>query len=1134
MECACYFGQVENLSYGRLAAYHVSMTAIGPSPTERRFLLSLVSLACALAFSPSALSADDMVRFNRDVRPILSAKCYSCHGPDAAAREAELRLDDEREAKSDRDGHRVIFAGHPEKSELIARITSTDSTEQMPPPDSGKKLSQTEIETLRRWIHQGADYEGHWAFIAPRRPSLPDVADRSWAQNEIDHFVLARLEAAGFHPALAADREKILRRASLDIRGLPPSLAELDRFLSDPSDHAFESAVDQFFSSPHYGEQRARYWLDAARFADTNGFFTDDERVMWPWRDWVIEAFNRNMPFDQFTVEQLAGDLLPNRTLQQQVATGFNRNHMVTNETGIVDEEYRVEYVVDRLNTTSTVWLGLTVGCARCHDHKFDPISQREFYELFAFFNSVPEKGLGHAGNTAPKIQVPSAELLADIEVAETAAKAAESELAKVNGEIDSALSQWATAASDREKPLTVPEEGLLLHFPLDELNDADGLRAEGEVKFENGFLNKAVRLDGDALLVSESELTRDMKFDRDVAFSYGAWIFAERSGPICILSKNDDVESLRGFDFLIRKGKGVIHLIHQWNSNAIQLMTRESIATGRWQHVMVTYDGSSKAAGVKFYVNGESQELTVRADSLTKTIQTDEPLRIGRRSTSAPFVGMIDDVRIYDRRLSAEEVRQLAHGQLVHSILSTPADKRSKRQTDMLRTHFLRWHAPPELRRTQETATELRATANRKKSDLPSAMVMEDLATPRKTFILERGQYDAPRDEVSPAVPASLPSLPKDETTSRLAFARWLVSPDNPLTARVTVNRIWQQYFGRGIVETVQDFGSQGSFPTHPDLLDWLAVELIQSGWDLQHIQRLIVTSATYQQSAATRATGPAKATRATGSASADTNIRLTPQTDRFNLLLGRGPRIRLDAEAIRDNALAISGLLATRVGGPSVRPYQPPGLWKAVSYDGNLTYAADSGDAVYRRGLYTFWKRQSPPPGMLVFDAPTRETCTVRRARTNTPLQALVLLNDPTYIDAAKALARRMLTEPMPLKPMPLKPGPLKPGPLKPGLPKPAASDADETRARASEDEGHRIDYGFRLATARVPTNEERKVIRELLRDHRSHFQRDPQAARAFFGDEPPDDRFDEKEYAAYSILANLLLNLDETIHK
>ena len=1057
------------------------MPALEKSPTRRVTLISVLSVTLFLPTFRVTLLADDVVRFNRDIRPILSAKCLSCHGPDAAAREAELRLDDERDAKMDRDGHRAIVAGKPFESELIRRITSDDAAEQMPPPDSGKELKNSEVETLRRWIEQGAQYEGHWSFIAPSRPDLPAVQNSLWPQNGIDHFVLARLETLGFRPAPRAELTTILRRASLDIRGLPPRIIEIDRFLNDGRATAFQSAIDRFFASPYYGEHRARYWLDAARFADTNGFFTDDERTMWPWRDWVIQSFNRNMPFDQFTIEQLAGDLLPNSTLQQQIATGFNRNHMVTNETGVIDEEYRVEYVVDRLNTTSTAWLGMTVGCARCHDHKFDPISQREFYELFAFFNSVPEKGNAGGGNTPPKIQVPSSELLAEIEAAQQAAQAADEKLSKAEEEIAKSQKVWAERVG--QSPVVLPENDLLVHLNLDAASDE--LRPEGNVKFEQGFVDNAVRLDGDALLVANG----DLNLDKDDAFSYGSWIFAERSGPICILSKNDDVNSLRGFDVLIRKGKAVIHLIHEWNSNAIQLMTRSSIATGRWQHVMVTYDGSSRAAGVKFYVNGEPQELTVRADSLTKSIRTNEPLRIGRRSTSAPFVGMIDDVRIYGRELNAADVRKLAHGQLVNVILATPAAQRTKQQNDMLRTHFLRWHAAEHLRRLQETAVEKRSLAKQKKASIPAAMVMEDLPEPRKTFILERGQYDAPRDEVSAAVPACLPPLPQDGPRNRLAFARWLVAPDNPLTARVAVNRIWQQYFGHGIVESVQDFGSQGRFPSHPDLLDWLAVELIESGWDLQHIQRLIVNSATYQQSAAM----DQSRTRTT---------RLTTKTDRFNRWLGRGPRVRMDAESIRDNTLAISGLLATRVGGPSVKPYQPPGLWEAVSYDGNLIYTADSGEGLYRRGLYTYWKRQSPPPGMLAFDAPTRETCTVQRARTNTPLQALVLLNDPTYVDAAKALARRMLNGP---------------------------GERQDNRDEIS------ITHGFRLATARRPTANELEVLKKLLNEQRQYYRDNTRDARAFVASN--DDSIAEADiidFAAHSIVANLLLNLDETIHQ
>ena len=1036
-----------------------------------------------LVLRPLAVDAQqkspETLQFNRHIRPLLSKKCLNCHGPDSAAREAELRIDDADDVRKDRDGHRVIVPGKPDTSEFYRRLVTTDEDERMPPADSGLTLSPAEIDLFRRWIEQGAPYEAYWSFIRPLRPALPPNKQRDWVRNPIDAFLLARLEKEGLQPSPQADRATLFRRVSLDLTGLPPTLKQLDAFLADKSADAYEKAVDRLLASKQFGEHRARYWLDAARYADTNGFFTDDERQMWQWRDWVIDAFNTNMPFDRFTVEQLAGDLLPKPTVPQRIATGFNRNHMTTHETGVIDEEYRVEYVIDRLQTTSTVWLGLSMGCARCHEHKFDPISQKEFYQLFAFFNTLPEKGnTGSAGNASPTLNVPTPDYQQQLDTLTRQSQAADKQLKQVEPDLQAAQSHWERQVLSNLPPPT--DVGLVAHYDMQH-QGADASRAKhdatpnGTVEYVPAMLGTAARFNSDAVL----EAPGVPAFDRTDAFSYAAWIRPASGRPACVLSKNDDAQGLRGFDLMLRKGKAVVHLINKWKSDAIQIVTQQSVSTNRWRHVLVTYDGSSRAAGVRIYFDGVPQPVDVRLDHLTASFKTDQPLRIGRRSTSAAFEGLIDDVRLYNRALSSDEARHVATSQLLRGLLAVPAEKRTREQKATLRSLFLTETNARRFRDIDVRAVALRKQLQKLKRELPTTMVMQEMDKPRKTFYLERGQYDEPGETVTATVPASLPPLPKGAPANRLGFARWLVDPAHPLTARVTMNRFWQQFFGTGIVKTVEDIGTQSEWPSHPDLIDWLAVEFVESGWDVKHMQRLIVTSAAYRQSSRV---------------SAELLDR-----DPENRLLARGPRFRLDAEVVRDNALAIGGLLVNRVGGASVKPYQPQGLWEAVSYDGGLSYPQDQGDGLYRRSLYTYWKRQSPPPAMLAFDAPTRETCTVRRPRTNTPLQALVLLNDPTYIEAARRLAERMLTEP-------------------------------------NDSPAARIRFAFRTATSRTPEADEVAILLDVYRQQLDLFRKDKTAANKLLdvGESPRNTKLKPAEHAAWTTVASMILNMDETVTK
>ena len=873
-------------------------------------LLGPVSLALIGAVSVTA----EPIGFNRDVRPVLGDNCFRCHGPDAATRKADFRLDD-----------REAAIGKITDGEVLARITSVDPDERMPPPDSGFELSATEIETLKTWIESGAKYEPHWAFVAPARPEAP--------ANAIDHFV----RLSGLPPSPPADRATLIRRAALDLTGLPPTLSQLDS--NDP----FEEIVQQLLDSPRFGEHLALYWMDAARFADTHGYFGDRERSMWPWRDWVIEAFNDNMPFDQFTIEQLAGDLLPESSQSQKIATGFNRNHCINNETGIIEEEFRVEYVADRVKTTSAVWLGLTLECARCHDHKFDPISQRDYYRFFAFFNNVPERGLdGSRGNAAPSLTLP-----------QSGHDALKRELAKAEHGFKPVEAELATAQAAWEKSLAAnpAEEGL----------DDKGTQMAGAKLVPSPFGQAAKVGDGGHVEVSGVNLGS--------VFSFGAWVHGTNG---CVISKMDDANEMRGVDLTLRKSKAIVNLVHRWNSDSIRVATKNAVTTSGWRHFFVTWDG----AEVKIFVNGEPQETVVQHNRLAGSFANDEPVRIGRRQASASFSGMIDEVRIFDHVLDEAEVTELALDGFVRAKAENPA---------LLRAHFVKHHAEPRFRIADVKIRELRKRVAAFNSSLPQTMVMEELAEPRQTHVLVRGEYDKPGDPVSAGVPRIFPG----EATNRLEFARWLVSAKNPLTARVIVNRVWQQFFGVGLVATSDDFGVQGEWPSNQQLLDWLAVEFIENGWDLKHIYKLIATSGIYQQSS---------------DASPDAWAR-----DPQNRLLARGPRFRLHAGQIRDQALAVSGLLVEKVGGPSVKPYQPPGLWQAVTYDGDLAYEPATGPDRYRRSLYSYWKRQAPPPNLLAFDAPTRETCVVQRSRTNTPLQALVLMNDPVFIEAARALVER-----------------------------------------------------------------------------------------------------------------------------
>jgi hypothetical protein len=1000
--------------------------------------------------------AQQEIAFNRDIRPILSDKCFHCHGPDATAKKIKLRLDSETAAKADLGGRFAIVPGSPDKSEMVRRIASDNPAVRMPPAYSGLKLTNEEILLLRNWVAQGAKWQKHWSFIPPSAPALPQVQLKSWPRNPLDHFVLARLERSGLKPNSEADRTALIRRVSLDLTGLPPAPAEVDQFLRDHSPNAYEKVIDRLLASPRYGEKMAIRWLDAARYADTNGYQTDAERHMWRWRDWVIDAFNSNMPFDRFTIEQIAGDLLPNATLDQKIATGFNRNHRGNSEGGIVPEEYLVEYAVDRVETMSTVFLGLTLGCARCHNHKYDPFTQREFYQLFAYFNNVPELGRYlKYGNTPPYVKAPTKDQKVKLAALTKVAADAERAFANQTGGIDSTQTLWERQLEPGAN--WFPARGLAAHLPLDEPGTP-------------GVIGTATPFDGKRV-INAGDRGRFGFYD---AFTVSAWIRPQQAdGPI--VTRAEDKIDGEGWGLYLQNGRVQVNLIKRKLDDSIRVETKTKLTPGSWRHVAMSYDGSRVAAGVRIYVDGSPQEVEILLDAINQDFQTDEPLRIGGGGGfGGPFLGDIDDVRVYGRALTNDEVAMLAITRDLSQIAALPVSRRKPSEAAKLRNAFLEEGAPASIQQAWRTYQEAGRAGDAFLDTIQTVMVMEESPTPKETFLLVRGAYDRPGEKVSRGVPEVLPPLPSGSPTNRLGLGRWLVDPSNPLTARVTVNRFWQMYFGRGLVKTVEDFGSQGEWPSHPDLLDWLASEFVRTGWDVKALQKTIVMSATYRQSS-----------------------NATPELlarDPENRLLARAPRLRLPAETLRDQALFASGLLVEKIGGPSVKPYQPAGLWSEL---GDKDYERDKGEGLYRRSLYTFWKRTAPPPFMASFDSAMRESCTVRESRTNTPLQALNLMNDVTFVEAARVLAQRVFRE----------------------------AEGDD-----------RLVHAFRLVLARTPNEAERKKLISSLAYYMNRFQADPKAASKLItqGDAPPDPAIPVPELAAYTAVASLILNLDETVTK
>jgi hypothetical protein len=1023
------------------------------------------------------LTAAQSPSFNRDIRPILSDKCYVCHGPDAAAKKVPMRLDSEAAAKADLGGgRRAVVEGDPAASQLILRITAENAGMRMPPARSNLKLSPGEIETLRTWVIQGAKWQKHWSLIPPERYPFPAVKNKTWPRNAIDSFALERLEREALNPSPEASRETLLRRVSFDLTGLPPTPAEIDAFLKDASPDAYEKVVDRLLASPRYGERMAARWLEAARYADTNGYQFDGERMMWRWRDWVIDAFNHNERFDRFTLEQIAGDMLPNATLDQKIATGFNRNHRANTEDGIVPEEYAAEYVVDRVETTSAIFLGATLGCARCHNHKYDPFSQKEFYQVFSYFNNVPELGRAMKyGNSPPMEPAPTREQQAKLDDLNHGIQAVQALFVRGKPAIDKAQTAWERQISQTGQQKS-PD---VFWAPARSLDLNISFENEKRVPVAPGRTGMAGVFDGK----TELNAGNVAGYDIEQRFTLSAWVYSDSAPDGSVVSKMLDKPQGKGYGVYLNQGKVHVHLTSNYDDDAIRLETETPLAARRWYHLTVTYSGSRMAEGVGVYIDGKLAPVKVLLDTLYRPFgnaggKFDYPFRVGGGAgPERRYRGLISDVRVYGRVLNQDEISAMALGEPIPAIVQKPEADRTAIERLALRWYFLATAAAPEWRDAWERLANLTSEREKFERTFPTVMVMAERPVPRETHLLIRGAYDKPGEKVQSGVPAVLPPLPAGAPNNRLGFARWLIDPANPLTARVTVNRFWQMYFGTGIVKTTEDFGSQGEWPSHPELLDWLATEFVRTGWDVKAMQKLIVTSATYRQSS-----------------------RANPdllQRDPDNRLLARGPRWRLPAEMVRDQALYAAGLLTEKLGGPSVKPYQPADLWKDTSMQ-DMEYVQSKGADLYRRSLYTFWKRTIAPPFMVNFDAPNHESCVVRETRTNTPLQALNLMNDVSFLEAARFLGQRMMQE----------------------------------RGDATA----RLRFGFRLATGRWPSPAEQQVLLDDFHFHRDYFSTGTEKADEFLnqGDSPADPALNRPELAAYAAVASVILNLDETITK
>ena len=1033
-------------------------------------------LVAAVVVLPVAASAVEPVTYNRDIRPILSDKCFQCHGPDATKRKGDLRLD-QRDAALKAG---AFVPGNAKVSALVKRIHRADPKEAMPPASSPRQLTAAERDTLTRWIEQGAEYQPLWSFTPlPAAVPVPEIRAKAWAASEIDHFIAARLEREGLAPGPAASPARWLRRTTFDLTGLPPTRTELDAFLADPAPDARQRVVGRLLASPHYGEAMAVDWLDVSRYADSFGYQSDLDTHAWPYRDWVIGAFNQNLSWDQFITWQLAGDLLPNPTREQITATAFNRIHRKTQEGGSVEAEFRQEGISDRVHTFGTAFLGLTFECTRCHDHKYDPLTMRDYYALGGYFNSIDEWGLLHgSGSIQPNPTLLLTNPAQDQAIAaQTAAvRAAEEALAAKTQEREPAFQAWLAAP-------TAELADLSGSYALDERNGEDfantadpkrPAKSNAKNTLVAGHRGQALAFTGDDPLALGNHGVANC----EDAFTVACWLKPGAVTKRAVVFHNSEGydPGYNGFELLLEDGKLRWQASREWPGNCISVRSVMDLPVNEWTHVVVSYDGSSRAAGLNLSINGGKAPVEIVRDQLVKNCGSASAFTFGERVRDSGFRGgAVDDISIFTRPLSPLEVGALYRNQpLAETIAATPHDQAG---LAALRSYYMS-AVDPEVRSAVTGLKKLRQALRQTLDGVPELPVMREMAEARPVRVLARGAYDQPVGNPLPrTTPPSLPPFPSDQPNNRLGLARWLTQANHPLTARVQVNRVWQHFFGRGLVATAENFGSQGEAPSHPELLDWLARDFVAHGWDMKRLCGQIVLSATYGQdskaSAALRARDPA------------------------NILLARGPSKRLAGEILRDQALALSGLLQSTLGGPPANPYLPAAAGWRVLNSFLPEYKRDAAPGIYRRSLYTYWRRTAPPPGMLAFDVPGRDVCTVRRQQTNTPLQPLILLNDPQFVEASRGLAVRMLREG---------------GAELPG----------------------RVRWLFRETIDREPGAEELRLLTELHAGQLEVFGKDPAQATAYLkvGDLPAPPEFPAVELAAASVLANALLNLDEAI--
>ncbi len=1029
----------------------------------------LFAFACTTAICSAA------VDFQREIRPVLSDNCFQCHGPDSSSRFSGLRLDIKESVFGTRKNGAVVTPGKPADSLLYQRISATDAGRRMPPEASHKSLSAAQIAKIKTWIEQGAPWVEHWAYKAPVAAPAPAVKNAAWSRNAIDRFVLAKLESRGLDPAPAADKRTLLRRVALDLTGLPPTPAETEAYMKDLTPEAYEHMVDRFLSSPHFGEQRARFWLDAARYGDTHGIHVDNYREIWPFRDWVIQAFNRNIPYDRFATEQLAGDLLPNPTLDQRIATGFMRCGVTTNEAGLIEDEYAEIYAKDRAETLSANFLGLTVGCATCHDHKFDPITQKDFYSLGAFFRNTTQKVMDdNVPDTAPAVVVPKAEDRDAWAKVTSELSAVRQSINAVKAGSNAAFQQWLASRSKTYMPSPVEDKAEIFTANLTAVAQASSGVNMGDSNVPGRGALHFQKNQG-------AEIAVGPKMDADKPFAVSvSFYFPKDEQSYTIVSQNNPKEKNRGWVIEVGARVPVFRLTGDGGRNIeIRAAHLQQLQHGSWNHIAVSYDGSRRQEGLSLYLNGKAVPTQGRGNQNTEMpgdISVDTPLVLGKALAG----GVIADFRMFNRELTEAEAGLLNEWPAIQSALLSDSKVLTDSARASLQTYFLvNEHQPYKDLAKKQSQLNLEAKAIARKGSV--SLVMEERTDAQPTaWVLYRGAYDQRRQQVGADTPAILPPMTSDMPKNRLGLAQWLFTKEHPLTARVAVNRMWQEVFGTGIVKTSEDFGSQGEPPVNQELLDWLAVDFRDHGWDVKRFYKQLAMSATYRQSAAVT---PAK-------------LEKDPE-DRF---LSRAPRFRMDGEMVRDYALAASGLLSPQIGGPSVKPYQPEGVWEAVAMIGSNTrfYKPDAGDGLYRRSVYTFWKRSAPPAAMEIFNAPTREQCTMRRERTDTPLQALVTMNDLQFVEAARELAGRAMQS-------------------TPGF--------DE-----------QLDLIAARLLVRPLSLKEKGIAKKSFDRYRAYYSSHENDAAKFLaqGDRKADPALSQADYAALTMLASQLMNLDEVLNK